>query len=53
MDYNEYNSEGVPCPCINCNMKDYCTSWEAMFCCDLCQAHNEYPDCDGCDKYDI
>lgn len=51
MAYNDYNSEGDPCE--NCSRSDWCDGWEVMFCCDLCQAHNEYPDCDGCNKYDI
>ena len=44
LDYN---------PCDDCSCSDWCDSWEAMFCFTLCQADNEYPDCDNCDRYDI
>ena len=41
--------------CNTCINKDVCDSWEAQFCCTLCQWQHEdiEPDCENCDPMDI
>lgn len=42
-------------PCNDCPFFDSCDTWDAQFCCTLCQYYgggNE-DDCDNCDKFDI
>lgn len=39
-------------PCNDCPKADWCDSWEARFCCTLCQ-YDGVDDCDNCDPYDI
>lgn len=41
-------------PCDSCE-RDYCDSWEAMYCCDLCRHTygDDEPPCDMCDPWDI
>lgn len=39
-------------PCVTCAQKDYCDSWEAQFCCELCHYYG-FEDCENCDSMDI
>lgn len=39
-------------PCLTCQKKDYCDSWEARYCCALCH-YNRCENCDNCNPMDI
>ena len=40
-------------PCDTCQQRDYCDGWESKFCCKLCMALFDEPDCENCDPWDI
>lgn len=46
----EYPDEDYPCE--TCASSDWCDSWEAKFCCELCN-YLGGGDCDNCDPMDI
>lgn len=49
MEPEEYETDY---PCDTCGNADYCDSWEARFCCTLCE-YRGGGDCDECDPMDI